>query len=241
MSKVKKKSPAKSVVDMPSCPRCGALTDRKAGSITAARGRVQRYLCKCGKKFHQSLLTLPIVEKEGYFDIETSQAGRGAGNFGVIYSWAILDRKTEKVYGDYMRSRTIREELRILKSMLKTMRLFDRLYTWYGTHHDMPVARSRAEYHRLDFPEYQEVLHSDLYYAFRSRFRLHSNRQDAVAEFFGMKEQDHKLRPDTWVRAAFGDKRALKHIFAHNIEDVWQTKFIHERIEKYISGTRRSM
>lgn len=241
MSNLKPKSSSKSAVDHPTCPRCNSSMTRKAGSIIAARGRVQRHLCgDCGKKFHMSLKYLPIVEKEGYFDIETSQAGRGAGNFGVIYSWAILDRKSGKVYGEYMRTRSLKEEKRIVKSMLAAMRLFDRLYTWYGTGHDMPVSRSRAEFHNLDYPEYQEVLHSDLYYAFRSRFRLHSNRQDAVAEFFGMPQQKHTLRPETWVRASFGDKKALKHIFAHNIEDTYQTKMIHERIEKYIAGTRRT-
>lgn len=235
------KSKSSSKFDAPTCPRCESSMTRKAGSIIAARGRVQRHLCQdCGKKFHESLKNLPIVEKEGYFDIETSQAGRGAGNFGIIYSWAILCRKTGKVYGDYMRTRTIAEEKRILRSLVKAMRLFDRLYTWYGTGHDIPVSRSRAEFHRLDYPEYQEVLHSDLYYAWRSRFRLHSNRQDAVAEFLGMKQQKHTLRPEVWVRASFGDKKALKHIFAHNIEDTYQTKYIHERMEKYIQGTRRS-
>lgn len=226
------------------CPRCDSSAIVKAGSITAARGRVQRYRCdSCFKKFHPSLLAMPITEREGYWDIETSQAGRGAGNFGIIYCWAILDRKSGDTYYDHMKHRARSEEKRIVESMIEVMRDFDRLYTWYGTGHDAPIARSRAEYYGLDFPGYQEVLHSDLYYAFRGRFKLHSNRQDSAAEFFGQPEQAHRLKPETWVNAMFNDtfKEAITHINEHCIEDVQQTMWIHDRIEKYVAGTRRTL
>jgi len=226
------------------CPRCNSLNIAKKGSILAARGRVQRYECKdCWKKFHPSLKLQPILEKEGYWDIETSQAGRGAGNFGIIYCWAIMDRITGKIEADHMKSRTRAEEKRIVSSMLKAMRDFDRLYTWYGTGHDVPISRSRAEYYGLDFPGYQEVAHVDLYYAFRGKFKLHSNRQDAAAEFFGQPAQKHHLKPEIWTNAMFNDTftEAIKHIDLHCKEDVAQTKWVHERIEKYMMGNRRTL
>lgn len=226
------------------CPRCKSYDIVKAGSITAARGRVQRFRCEaCQKKFHPSLLTTPILEKEGYWDIETSQAGRGAGNFGILYCWAIRDRKSGDTYYDYMTRRTRKEERRVVKSMIEVMRDFDRLYTWFGTGHDGPVSRSRAEYHGLNFPGYQEVLHTDLYYAFRGRFKLHSNRQDSVAEFFGQAPQQHTLKPEVWIDLLFNDTfaEAIEHVVEHCIEDVEQTQWIHERIEKYVAGTRRTL
>ena len=229
---------------MTPCPRCKSLNVVKHGSIIAARGRVQRYTCNdCGKRFHPSLKDQPIREREGYWDIETSQAGRGAGNFGIIYCWCILDRQTGHILGDHMRTRSRAEEKRIVASMIRAMRQFDRLYTWYGTGHDAPVARSRAECYGLDFPGYQEVLHTDLYYAFRGKFKLHSNRQDSAAEFFGQPPQAHQLRPSTWVDAMFNDtfKSAIEHIYLHCEEDVVQTQWIHERIEKYLMGTRRTL
>jgi len=223
------------------CPRCKSPDYIKSGSITAARGRVQRYQCiECDKKFHDPLKDQPITEIEGYWDIETSQAGRGAGNFGIIYTWAILDRESGKAEHDYMKSRTRKEEKRIVGTMIECMREFDRLYTWFGTGHDVPISRSRAEHYGLDFPGYQEVLHTDLYFSLRGKFRLHSNRQDAVAEFLGMEPQEHKLRPETWVDALFDDtfKAAIKHIDAHCVEDVFQTRYCHERAEKYLKGNR---
>ena len=227
------------------CPRCHEESNIVMnGSIVAARGRVQRYECQeCGKKFHPSLLLQPIGERQGYWDIETSQAGRGAGNFGIIYCWCIKSRTTGLTAGDYMHRRTRAEEKRVVQSMITELRKFDRVFTWYGTRHDATISRSRAEHYGLDFPGYQELLHTDLYFSFRSKFQLHSNRQDAVAEFFGMAQQDHSLRPATWTDALFNDtfKEAIAHIFQHCEEDVDQTAVIHERIEKYMMGTRRTL
>ena len=226
------------------CPRCGSLNITMKGSILAARGRVQRYYCTdCYKKFHPSLLTQPIEEKQGYWDIETSQAGRGAGNFGVIWCWAIRDRKSGVIVGDYMRKRAVSEEKRVIKSMIAEMRLYDRLFTWYGVGHDVPVSRSRAEAHGLDFPAYQELLHTDLYFSFRGKFKLHSNKQDNAALFLGMPAQEHGLTPAIWIDLLIGNfNRAIRgHVYPHCREDVDQTAWVHERIEKYMQGTRRTL
>lgn len=226
------------------CPRCASTNTIKHGSILAARGRVQRYECKgCGKKYHPPLPLQAINEREGYWDIETSQAGRGAGNFGIMYCWCILDRVTSDITGDYMKRLSRKEEKRVVASMLKEMRQFDRLYTWYGVGHDAPISRSRAEDYHLDFPGYQEVLHTDLYFSFRSKFKLHSNKQDAVAEFFEQPPQQHTLRPKTWIGAHFPEtfSTSITDIYQHCREDVAQTRWIHERIEKYMMGTRRTL
>jgi len=228
------------------CPRCKSSDIQKDGSIIAARGRVQRYRCvDCAKKFHPSLKDQPIVEKQGYWDIENSQVGRGAGNFGVIFCWCIRDRETHVTVGDCLRHRSLSEEKRVVKSMITEMRRYDRLFTWYGTNHDVPISRTRAEFHGLDFPTYQELLHTDLYYSFRYKFKLHSNKQDNAANFFGMPDQPSPLTPAIWVKMLLGGKKefdeAMEFIFEHCSEDVEQTQWIHERIEKYMAGTRRTI
>jgi len=227
------------------CDRCGSdYVHKHSTKVTLARGQSQRYQCqKCARIFHDPLSTLPILEVEGYWDIETSQAGRGAGNFGIMYSWAIKNRKTGRVHGDHMKERTRAEEKRILSSMLADFKRYDRLYTWYGTRHDVTISRSRSECYGLDFPSYQTLHHTDLYFSWRSKFALHSNRQDSVAEFLGQPPQEHSLRPSVWVDALFNDtfKKAIKFIYKHNVEDTHQTHFIHERMEKYMMGVKRSI
>ena len=141
------------------CDRCGSDNVHKHSTkVSLARGKSQRYQCqKCARIFHDPLSMLPQEENIAFFDIETSQAGRGAGNFGIIYSYCLLEHKTDKIYGTCMRTRSIKEEKRVVKQMCKDLRRFDRVLGWYSTHHDIPVSRSRAEFHGLDFPGYSEV------------------------------------------------------------------------------------
>lgn len=222
------------------CPRCGGARIRRHGSILSARGRVQRYECRdCNKKFHPSLKTQPMELREGYLDIETSQAGRGAGEWGIVYSWALKERGG-KVRSDVMRERSLKEERRILVSLIRELKDFDMVYTWYGTGHDIPILRTRALKHGLKFPEYMELYHTDLLYVCRHRFKLTSNRLAHVCEFFGIPDKT-PLDPDIWVRASFGDKKAFAYIHAHNIGDVVALEKVHERLEPFYRGVRRSI
>jgi len=221
------------------CPVCRSDRIIKHGSILGPKGRIQRYDCKaCGKRFHPSLKEIPLVE--GFFDIETSQAGRGAGNFGIMYSWAIKVGGKDQVYYDVLRERTLKDEARIVLSLVAALRRFDMIYTWYGTGHDFPVARSRSEAHHIPFPEYLELYHVDLYYIFRRLFKLHSNRLAAAAEFFGI-EGKTPLDPSVWVDASFGKKSALRYILKHNIGDVQILEQVHKMIRPYYKGTKRSI
>lgn len=215
---------------------------RKTGSILAARGRVQRYECReCGKKFHPSLKTQPMELREGYLDIETSQAGRGAGQWGIVYSWALKDRGGE-ILSDVMKERTLKEEKRIIASLIKALKNFDMVYTWYGTGHDIPILRTRAVKHGLRFPEYMELYHTDLLYVARHRFKLSSNRLENWCKFLGIPEKNQTpLDPDVWIQASFGDRKAFKHILQHNIEDVIALEKVHVVLEPYYRGVRKSV
>lgn len=213
------------------CPRCGSLNTRKAGSILAARGRVQRFECQqCWKKFHPSLLSIPVKGIEGYLDIETSQAGRGAGDFGIVYSWAIKTRGGE-VISDVIRDSILKEEKRILVHLACVLPNYDRLYTWWGTGHDAPILRSRFEAQGMRFPAYMELFHTDLYFVPRFKFKLHSNSLDSVAEFFGIHGKT-RVNPKVWNEAAYGNteadrEKALATILDHNIKDVLVTARVH--------------
>jgi uncharacterized protein YprB with RNaseH-like and TPR domain len=178
-------------------------------------------------------------------DIETSQAGRGAGNFGIIYSWAIKVRGGE-ILSDVVRDSILQEEKRILEHLAQVLPGFSKLYTWYGTGHDIPILRSRFAKHGLKFPYYLEVLHKDLYYAGRSLYKLHSNRLEAHARFFNIEAKKTPLDPDVWVQAAYGNtdrerEEALQHILTHNREDTQTLEGVHPFLEPYIKDTDRSI
>jgi uncharacterized protein YprB with RNaseH-like and TPR domain/ribosomal protein S27AE len=222
----------------PTCPRCGSGSTIKNGSILATRGRVQRFLChECGKRFHPSLRTQPLNLREGFLDIEASQL---TASFGHVISWAIKERGEPTVHYDVLRHRSLKDEKRLLQSLLRTLKQFDLIYTFYGTNFDVPFLRTRCMYHNLPFPEYRELLHRDVYYMVRSRMNLHRKRLESVAEFLGI-EGKTRVDPAVWVAASFGDKAALKYILEHNIADVKVLEAVYERVEPFVSPINRSI
>lgn len=221
------------------CPRCGESGYTKVGSIIAARGRVQRYQCvnpKCQKKYHDSLKLQPVPQRQAYLDIEASQL---TASFGHMISWALKDRGGE-VHSDYIKRRSLKEEKRIVASLIEALGEVDEVITYYGTRFDVPFVRTRALYHGLEFPGYMSMSHLDLYYVARARMRMHSNRLATVAEFLGI-EGKTALKPDIWVRASFGDVEAIEYIHTHNIADVVILEEVHDRLEPFMKGVRRSV
>lgn len=220
------------------CPRCGSEHGfRRDGSILSPRGRVQRYTCMtCQKKFHPSLKTQVLNLREGFLDIEASQL---TASFGHTISWAIKERGG-KVTHDVLRHRSLADEKRLLRSLLRVLKKFDLIYTYYGTGFDVPFLRTRCMYHNLPFPEYMMLYHRDVYYMVRSRMNLHSKRLAVVAEFLGIPGKT-RVDPAIWVAASFGDKKALKYILAHNIEDVRVLEAVYERVEPFTQGINRSI
>jgi uncharacterized protein YprB with RNaseH-like and TPR domain len=192
------------------------------------------------KNFHQSLKTLPFVEREGYLDIEASQAGRGSGQWGICYSWAIKARGGP-IYSAVLRHRSLKAERALLSKLIRTLTKFDRIYTWYGARFDIPFVRTRCLAHGLPFPEYMQLYHTDLWFVARSRLALSSNRLANVETFFNLPESKTPLEPEIWQRAAFGDRQALRYIHEHNVADVKVLELVHERLEAYFAGTRRSI
>lgn len=178
--------------------------------------------------------------REGYLDIETDSKGRGAGNFGIIYSWAIKERGSRKVEYGVLSERSLDAEKKMIQDLIDTLSRYDKIYTYYGTVHDIPIMRTRALYHGLEFPPYMAVIHDDLYYKVKRLFNFHSNRLDVVADFFGVNSKT-KLKPEVWVAAKFGDQKALEYIVKHNIEDVKTLERVHEKIRMYYLGTNRSI
>jgi len=169
-------------------------------------------------------------------DIEASQL---TATFGHMFSWALKLRKGE-VFNDYIKTRTLKEEKRIVRSLIKAFEKVDEVVTYYGTRFDIPFIRTRALYHDLTFPDYMSITHLDLYYVARHRLRMHSNRLATVAEFLGVQGKT-PLAPAIWVQASFGDRQAIEYIRDHNIADVVILEGVHDRLEPFMRGVQRSV
>ena len=127
-----------------------------------------------------------------------------------------------------------------MKSLLNALRRFDIIYTYYGTKFDVPFVRTRALRWNLPFPFFQQIYHNDLYYSVRNKTKIVSNRLESITKFLGI-EGKTKLEHEYWIRAMYGEAKALKYIREHNIKDVEILEKLHERLRPYIQMTRRSI
>lgn len=176
-------------------------------------------------------------EKLGFIDIET---GNLDADFGIIISWAIKERGG-KTYGRLITPEELRSpdmDKQVVSSCISKMREFDRLIGFYSGRFDIPFIRTRAMSHNLSFPEFGEIRHTDLWLWVRSKMRLHRNRLGVACTFLGIPAKEHRMNPVQWTRALAGDKKSLKYIYIHNLEDVESTELLFERLLPFHRLTR---
>lgn len=173
-----------------------------------------------------------LIEKIGFFDIETSNL---SADFGVILSYCILAED-----GELMKYLITPQEIKsgifdynLCKQFCEDVRKFDRIIGWYSEKFDGPYTRTRSCYHKLDYPIFKEVKHTDAWKVCRKKFKLHSNRLGVVAPFFGIKAKEHPLNGEVWLKCLSGNQEALDFVLTHNIEDVQSLRQVWHKMEDY--------
>jgi uncharacterized protein YprB with RNaseH-like and TPR domain len=130
---------------------------------------------------------------------------------------------------------------RIVESLLEELNNnIDIAVTYYGTGFDIPFLRSRVLHWGHLFPDYGSKYHFDLYYRVRSLLKLHRNSLAAASAFFGI-EGKTPIKIETWNKARYGDKKALKEVLVHNDGDVDILEKLFDRLEDYSKWTKRSL
>uniref|UniRef100_A0A6M3KEA0 Putative RNase_H superfamily protein n=1 Tax=viral metagenome TaxID=1070528 RepID=A0A6M3KEA0_9ZZZZ len=182
----------------------------------------------------------PDDEKVGFLDIETTNL---KADFGIILSYAIADDKSDKIYNRCITKNDLKTclDAKVVASCVADMRKFDRVIGFYSTKFDIPFIRTRAIALGLDFPEYGELIHNDLYYAIRNKLCISSNRlENACRVVLGATEKT-RIDADHWIKALMGDEKAIAYIVDHNIKDVRETKKLYHRMENFRSKTDTSV
>jgi uncharacterized protein YprB with RNaseH-like and TPR domain len=181
-----------------------------------------------------------LKKKIGFLDIETSNL---KATFGIVFSYCI-----KTLNGDIIQNVVTPDELkkgiydkRLMEDFCRDARKYDRLIGYYSSCFDIPFLRSRCVYHKLNFPIYKEIKHTDLYMMIRGRLNMHSKRLGVVCEFFGIASKEHPMTSHVWFRAMQGQPEALKYIVTHNIEDVISTEALWLRVNDYARITDTSI
>lgn len=174
----------------------------------------------------------PGEETIGFLDIETTNL---KADFGIILSFAIADDATSNVVSRVITKQDLRTclDAKVITTCIKEMRKYDRIVGYYSTKFDIPFIRTRAISLGLEFPQYGEIIHNDLYYTVRNKLNISSNRLDnACRTVFGATEKT-RIDADHWIKALMGDAEALAYIQDHNIRDVQETKRLYHALETY--------
>lgn len=196
----------------------------------------EHYACFLAEKPKDS----PFMEKQGIIDIETTGL---KANWSHMLCWCIRDVDTGEIVQDLITRREARDkdDKRIIKSCVEEIVKYDRTMGWYSSRFDIPYIRSRAEFHGIPFPTYKEALHTDLYYIARMKLALHSNRLQAVCQFFGIEAKSHPMTPQLNLKCGAGDSEALQVILEHCREDVISTDACREMLVKYSAPAKKSI
>lgn len=114
----------------------------------------------------------------------------------------------------------------------------------YGSHNtkfDIPFMRTRALHHKVAFPLYKTVQHSDVYNLVKYKLKLHRSRLETACQFFNIPSKGHRLNPEVWNKAMCGDKESLDYIVQHCSEDVESLEALYKILQPFASVGRASL
>lgn len=171
-------------------------------------------------------------EKVGYFDIEATNL---KADYGIMLSYCIKERGKKTIRESVVTKAELSTSLdrEIIKRCIEDLAKFDRVVTYYGTGYDLPFVRTRAAVHGIPFPEYGQLLHTDLYYLVRNKFCMSSKRLENACRVILGKTQKTRLEQNHWIKGGMGDVKSLKYILKHCQYDVIDLELLHDAISGY--------
>lgn len=172
----------------------------------------------------------PMDFKIGFFDLEFHNL---KASVGVMFGYCIKEHGQDVILENWLTPKDFKKgelpDKRVVQKCIEDMRKFDVLVTYYGTRADFPYIRTKALMHNLDFPEYGELIHMDLYYHIRNKFSLHRNSQEVACETLLGTTEKTRFSPKQWLEALFGSKEAIDMIADHCRKDVRDLERLYDK------------
>lgn len=182
-----------------------------------------------------------VKERVGFFDIEASGL---KANFGILLSYCIKIKGKNKILSGVISKNDMANgklDSRIVKECVDDLSDFNRIVTHYGAKFDIPFLRTRALYWNIDFPQFGEITHTDVYDLAKRLLCISSNRQGVIAETIQHENIKTRINPNYWIQALQGNKKALEYILDHNKRDVIQLERNYEKLIKFSRKSKRSI
>lgn len=183
---------------------------------------------------HHSCLkkTLENQTKIAILDIETSGL---EADFSYVISYCFKELSGKIITRTITKEEILsgKEDYELMKDFVKDFIKFDRIVTYFGKYFDIPYLRTRAAINKIDFPTFNQIKHTDLYFIVKSKFKIHRRNLASACDIYDIGAKHHPLKRKIWTKARIGDKKALDYITTHNIEDVVSTEKLFNKIIPY--------
>lgn len=183
----------------------------------------------------------PLDLKIGFFDIESFNL---KANVGVLFGYCIKEYGSPQIHEDWLRGDDFKTgsipDSRVVKRCAEDLRKFDVIVTYFGTRFDIPYVRTKCLMNDIDFPEYGEIVHLDLYYMVKSKLSLTRNSLDVACETVLGHSDKTRVEPKLWIKALYGDLKAIEYIAEHCRIDVDLTEKLYDKLIPFRKRIDRS-
>lgn len=193
---------------------------------------------KCWDKFH----TVDFGERIGFLDIETTDLN---ADYGIIACYCIKVAGKDKIYEDHLTVDDIKkysskkrdvepkEDTRVIKSLVKDLKNFDRLVLHYGVGFDLPFIRTRAVICGVEYPTHGAYIQSDTWVMLKKKFKLSRNSlENGCRKLVGITNKDH-LSMSIKHGALRGEEWAINDMLVHCRKDVIDTEALYTLVSPY--------
>lgn len=168
-------------------------------------------------------------------------------DFGIMLSYCIKKAGSKEILEGVLTAKDIKkakigcEDARIVRKLIEDLNQFDRIVTFYGRNFDIPFVRARALICGISFPNYGSVLHTDVYFIMRSRFKLSSKRLENCCRVLLGKTNKTRINNAFWRGAVRGCKKALDYVVTHNRFDVIDLEKLYNKVINFARKSDQSL
>lgn len=167
------------------------------------------------------------------YDIECTSL---QADFGVLLcvGWKWLGSKRVNVFKiDLSNTGKFQvEERKLLNRFLKVYNSADMVITYNGKLFDQKYIQAKAVHFSERTP--QNPPHVDLYWTVKHNFKISRKSLQNAAYYFGLSNEKTPVEGQIWLRAAMGDKSALRYIVAHCRADVLVLEELYLKLRSYV-------